>query len=640
MCGIFGWFAKNGSPSGGIDAAVQQAKVATNTLAHRGPDNASLWQNDNIVLGHRRLSILDLSDNANQPFHDDELRLVLCFNGEIYNYVELRAELQVLGCTFRTQSDTEVMLHAFKVWGDAALCRFDGMFAGALYDRKDRRLLLFRDHLGQKPLYVFETGDDIIFASELRAILSLKSPVFKLNRNAFARYLLHGYYALTDTPITGVEKLLPGYSKAYENGHVEANCYWTSTPGATVQNLSEDDAIDQLENILSRSCDRAMRTDVPYGVFLSGGIDSSLVLDFCRQSNQNVRAFSVSMAEKDFDESPKANLVARHLNVSEHHTFEMNTQSVVDSVEAFWKASDEPHGDPGFVNTYFLAQACRPHLTVGIAGDGGDELFAGYAPFQGLRLAPILDALPTFGVSILKSVVNALPASDKYLGLRFKGKAFLQGFPANDASRLALWLASMDPSDIARIVRCASASFFDRGQSNLSAYGPIYEIMKCVAGRTSTQQSLHYYQRVFLPEFVCMHTDRAAMQHSLEVRAPFLSPDLISFANSLPDKLKLNNGITKHLLRRLAEKRGLPQEIITQRKQGFTFPLARWLKTSLRDPMEQLLVPDQWAEDSLVDSEVVTTLKEEHLSGRENHYRILYNLMCFKRWQQEFPSIR
>jgi len=627
MCGLFGF--------AGFDRALSPAEVkafeaATATLAHRGPDNQGGWTAGGTYLGHRRLSIIDLSATANQPFQDDSGRHVLIYNGEVYNYLELKAELEAEGVPFRTSSDTEVVLEALKRWGRQALNRFDGMFAGAWHDRTLGRTILFRDPLGQKPLYWSEGAGGIAFASELRALLSLPNHPPTLDLGAFHRFMARGYYAWDETPVAGIRKLLPGCLLTIENGRATEERYWDSVPGRDRLDISDIEALDEFDRLFSRSCVQSMRCDVPYGVFLSGGIDSSLVMDYCKQANPHVRAFCVAMGEADFDESAKAETLALHLGIEEFHRFVMGHDSVAECLESALALSDEPHADPGWVNAYFLARSCRPYMTVGLAGDGGDELFAGYAPFAGLRPARVLAALPDGAIAALKLAARLVPPSDRYMGLRFKLDSYLRGFPASETERCARWLSALNEDDLARLTGGAGAT---------SPFFPsLNQVMAPVAGSSDIQRMLYFYQKMFLPEFVCSHTDRAAMQMGMEVRSPFLSVPLIEFANRLPDRLKIRGGTLKYLLKQAAARRGLPDAILRQKKQGFTFPVARWLKTLLHDRLMGLLANDGW-HDGLVDPSEIRHMIDQHLGGRANHYRVLYSLIVFAAWRRRYPAL-
>jgi asparagine synthase (glutamine-hydrolysing) len=636
MCGIFGWvsYQKGLGPD-----VLNQARAATALLAHRGPDNQGEWHNEQVFMGHRRLSIIDLSAAANQPFQDASGRYILSFNGEIYNYVEVRAELQRLGYAFRTNSDTEVLLTALKHWEIDALKRCDGMFAASLHDCVSGEHLLLRDPLGQKPLYYRITDDGVVYASELRSLLALQQFSWKINRDAFARYLMQGYYGWDETPIVGVHKLLPGCCLRVTREGARLERYWDSVPGDNELAVAEHEAIAEFCRLFSASCVRSMRSDVPYGIFLSGGIDSSLVLSFCRDANDDIRSVTVGISESDYDESAKAKKVSDHTLLTHHRMYLMDPQAIDESLIAVLNSIDEPHADPGFVNAYFLARHARKHMVVGLAGDGGDELFAGYAPFAGLRAAAVLRHCPAIVLWLMQSAAGVIPASDRYLGLQFKALAFLQGFPASDATRFPLWLSATATADLRRLCPFHPTDFFSQHGEVGSLFGYVEQMMQPMRERTLQQQLLYFYQKVFLPEFVCAHTDRASMQSSLEVRSPFLSLPLIEFANQLPERFKVNRDTLKVLLRRVAAERGFPSDIVNQPKQGFTIPLARWLKSSLRPRAAALLERVDWGE-GLVDPSAVNTIFDEHQAGKRNHYRLLYAFIVFCAWRQRYPQLR
>jgi asparagine synthase (glutamine-hydrolysing) len=634
MCGVFGWFSFGRALS---DCEIEAATRATTTLSHRGPDNQGIWRSPNVFLGHRRLTIIDLSEAANQPFEYNGG--ILIFNGEIYNYLELRETLEGFGHSFRTSSDTEVLAAAILQWDIDAFRRLDGMFAGAWHDPKRGRSIIFRDALGQKPLYWHSSAKGLLFASELRALISLPGMNWRIDREAFQRYVANAYYGWTETPIVSIRKLPPGCVAVVENSQVKVERYWHSTPGEQPRSIaSKSEALDTLEHLLRISCARALRSDVPYGVFLSGGIDSALVLDFCKEANPDVHAYSVAMAEPDFDESAKALAVARHLGIAEHELFTLGESEIVECYRTVLQLADEPHGDPGIINSYFLARSVRKRITVGIAGDGGDELFAGYPPFRAIGISRWLKHAPSVAIAGLKKAATLLPNSDGYLGLKFKVTALLQGFPSNDSMRLPSWLACEAPNALQHVFKDEIHSGPCQGAA-AALFNVYREVLEQTMDRSDVQQCLQFYQQVFLPEFVCMHTDRAAMLQSLEVRSPMLSPDLITFANRLPDGYKARGSTLKWLLRELASRRGHPPRIVKQSKQGFTFPLARWMKGSLRSTVEDLLFDPGWADDDLVRPAQTRQRFDRHMAGTDNNYRILHNLAVFRAWRRSFPQV-
>lgn len=636
MCGIFGWL-EEGRVFTEVD--LEAARRSITSLVHRGPDHGGEWRDTGVYLGHRRLKIIDLDARADQPFLGPEGRFVLSYNGAIYNYIELRRELETLGEHFLTASDTEVFLSAYRTWGKDAFSRFNGMFAAGIHDRHTGKHILVRDHLGQKPLFYFHHAGKLIYASELRALLQLKEFRWRLNHEKFLEYAATSYYPLDSTPIRGVKKLLPGHFLEFDHGEINIKKYWDSRPGDNEIAISMDQASDEFESLLKESCKLTMRSDVPVGVFLSGGIDSTLVLDACHSQNPKVKSFSVAMGEQDFDESHKADTVIKHLGSSTHQVFNLHRDNIRESLFHFFSSLDEPHGDPGYANSFFLAKSCRKDVTVALAGDGGDELFAGYPPFAGLGPVPLMKAMPAFVSRMLSGAVRGLiPARDKYLGTQFKALAYLQGFPATDATRFPLWLSTCPLDDLQRLSPWADRRFLDPYGQPGSIFGRIEELLAPLGDRSLHQKLLYYYQKVFLPEFVCLHTDRAAMQVGLEVRSPFLSIPLVEFANRLPDALRMQGFKSKRLLKHSLNRLGYPAAIANQGKQGFTFPVARWLKSVLAETMNDLLL-ELGDGDGLVEPSYIKKLQADHLSGKRNNYRLLFNLMAFQAWRRNYPNV-
>jgi asparagine synthase (glutamine-hydrolysing) len=588
MCGIFGWL-KYGSDCSFSDYEIETAQSAISSLKHRGPDDFGEWKQSNLYMGHQRLKILDLSQKAAQPFLSADKRYVLSYNGEIYNFVELKEELEGQGFSFRTASDTEVFLNAFIAWGPEAFKKMEGMFAASIHDTKTNQHYLVRDHLGQKPLYFHSYDGGIVYASELRALLQLKNFDWRLDKENFVRFLMASYYAGDKTPLANVYKFLPGHFIKIEKDEVKKSLYWDSIPGDNLLEVEIDQAVIQFETLFEKACKICMRSDVPYGVLLSGGIDSSMSLRSCLKFKPNIEAFSVAMSEKDFDESEKAKQIANHLGVQQHKIYEMNEETVSREFEHYLKILDEPNGDPAFVNMLFLSQSCKKNITVAVSGDGGDELFAGYATFMGLKFVPFFEALPNFIQSRLVQIAEKLlPASDTYLSLQFKALAYFQGFPSSRIMRYPLWLSTLSLKDLRKLFPNQPKEFFEASGRKGTIFDYEGAVMEKMKDKTLTQQLLYFYQKVFLPEFICLHTDRASMQSSFEIRSPFLMRSIIEFANSLPDNFKLEGNRLKKLLKLAVSQWRFPSNIINQKKRGFAFPVARWLKTELKPKLDQL----------------------------------------------------
>lgn len=635
MCGIFGWVAASDCPMSDDERAA--ARRAAATLAHRGPDGDGEWLDGSVYLGHRRLKIIDLSDHARQPFVSPSGRYVVIFNGEIYNYIELRRELESAGCRFKTSSDTEVLAAAYERWGAAAFSRFDGMFAAGIHDRQSGAHVLVRDHLGQKPLYYTLRDGKLVYASELRALLTLDRFTWQLDRRAYARYLANCYFAREETPVAGIRKLLPGHYLELDRGRATIRQYWHSRPGGAPLDIDAEQAAGEFSRLFDDACALALRADVPVGVFLSGGIDSSLVLSYAARHKPNIRAYSLAVADPQFDESQKAARVAALAPNVEHHVLTLAPDTVEDAIAHFADRLDEPHGDPGYLNALLLSRFARQDIVVALSGDGADEIFYGYKAFNALNVNPLFGRLPLPVVRALAGLVQSLPREpDGYMAPTALLRALLRGYMGERSIRPALWLAAEDLALVAALCPSVEAGYFAGSGAADTIFGNEAAVMRDLDAGSSDQRLAYYYQQFFLPEFVCLHTDRAAMRSSLEVRSPFLSPAVVGFANRLPDKLKRRGWHLKALLRDVLREMGAPAEIWRQPKRGFTFPLARWLKGPLRPLLMTLL--DRSSIDALeTDAATLRRLIDDHLAGRRNHYRILMNMLTFMLWRRENP---
>ena len=637
MCGIFGWI-KSSQPLTPVE--ISQARKAVKLLRHRGPDSGGEWLDERVFMGHRRLKILDLSDRAGQPFHSADGRYVLSYNGEIYNYVELKQRLERDGHVFRTTSDTEVLLTAFVAWRESSFQRCDGMFALGLHEKDTGVHYLARDHFGQKPLYYFVHPDGLIYASELRAILALDGFNWQIDRQAFHRYVMFSYYPGADTPVVGIKKLLPGCVLRYDGRSTVIEPFWRNRPSPQGPQGNTERTIDELDELFDNACRITLRSDVPCGVFLSGGLDSSLIASRAVRHAPDLPCFSLAMEDRDFDESAKARHVVDSLGIRHHRVFTLSAGNAVEALAEHMQTMDEPHGDPGFLNATVLARAARPEITVALVGDGGDELFAGYPPFRALGAARFVQTLPAAICRFARAVAaTMLPGSDTYLAAQFKALAFLQGFPAAAGVRYALWLSNLAPEEAARLCPVAGVGGFDPGGAPGTVFDCVKDLMADAGSLSDQQQLLYFYQKIFLPGFVCHHTDRATMQFGLESRSPFLSVPLAEYANRLEDSMRIRDGWTKWPLRQLALRDGLPKQIIEQRKRGFTFPVARLLKTRMRDAVSALAGEDLLGDD-LVNRQELGRIIDDHLQGRRNHYRIIFALLVFVAWRRTYARLR
>ncbi|MEE2699414.1 MAG: asparagine synthase (glutamine-hydrolyzing) [Pseudomonadota bacterium] len=637
MCGIFAWLTKKDA----VPPKYEQAREALATLVHRGPDGEGEWLDDGVYIGHKRLRIIDLSPAADQPFVTEDGSIVVSYNGEIYNYLEIAEELKCEGVVLRTRSDTEVFAAAYAHWGVKSFARFDGMFAAVIFDTLSRRIVLVRDHMGQKPLYYHYNKNEIVCASELRALLSIKNFRWKLNKKAIARYLANACFMGEETPLLEVLKVPPGHYLTIEPDKeiFSIERYWSSFPGEDVLDISEEEAIREFDRLFEIASFRAIRSDVPVGVFLSGGLDSSLVAAYTCNHTSDISSYTLNIKEPGFDEGMKAEAAARWAGIKNHRVFQMDGNAIINTVSRHFDTSDEPHGDPGYVNTLLLSEKVRPEIIVGIAGDGADELFWGYESFHAIYPDKLISHLPVSFISIMESMSKTcMPASDNYLDMGYKLASFFGGYPSSKFIRSAAWLSSKNSAELAILCPGVDREFFNLENSSDNLFSLLKKTQEEMPVDGMDDRLAFHYQRHFLPDFVSTHTDRASMQESLEIRSPFLSPDIVSFANKLPANLKYNGRTLKILLRRVLERQGLPKNLVRQKKQGFTFPVARALKTDLRPLMNDLLDTHDLY-DCLLSRDRTKFLVENHMSGKQNNYRILFNIMAFAAWLRKFPQI-
>jgi len=624
MCGFFGWISKNTLTRHDLESCHNSLE----TLSHRGPDGEGAYTEPNLFIGHKRLSIIDLNTQSSQPFIDPTGRYILCFNGEIYNYIELKLELSNLGVSFTTNSDTEVFLQALIHWGIDALSKVDGMFAGSFYDKHKCTHLIFRDPLGQKPLYYCDNELGLIYSSELRGILALKKFRFTIDHTAFSRYILNGYYALEDTPIFGVHKLLPGYVITYKDESITTSAYWKINLGDVNSGIKFSDAVNMTEELLYKSCKQSLRSDAPYGVFLSGGLDSSLILAISKSIDSSIKSFSIGVDDPDYDESLNINKINNQFSIKNSHIFRMDSESASCALNNFLSSLDEPHADPGFINMLFLSHNSSPFIKVALSGDGGDELFCGYAPFKGLKYSSLLDKAGTRVPTLLKNLTKLLPENDGYLGLKFKLSAYLRGFPSKNQLKPSLWLSAINTENLEMLVKNYDFNCIFNATS---------DVMSEIEGGDLTNHLIFYYQKIFLPEFILHHTDRASMRNGIETRAPFLSKPLVEYANMIPNKFKYSGGHQKLILKEIAKRYNIPKNIIYQPKKGFSMPMARWLKNLFL--AETMNLKNSQELTGLINFDELNLLIDNHLSGVSNNYRILFSLIAFKHWRINFPSV-
>lgn len=617
MCGIAGYVGK------GNEAIL---RAMGDTLRHRGPDASSIWQtpDDRVGFAHTRLAIIDLSLGGAQPMRSHDGQLVITFNGEIYNFAELKKELA--SYPFKTHSDTEVILAAYQTWGISAFVRMRGMFALALYDVRERELILVRDRLGKKPLYWSVAGDTLVFGSELKALLAHPLTPRTLDHRSLAHYLAREYVPTPRTIYGGIQKLPPGNILRFKDGATRILPFWN--PATETATMDEASAVAHFDSLLQHATKERMVSDVPLGIFLSGGIDSSTVAYYAAKgSTQKIQTFSIGFSEKSFDESPAARLVAAHLG-TEHHERILSGEDALALVQDIPDVFDEPVADASVLPTLLLSLFTREHVTVALGGDGADELLLGYPTFQAEQYAKLYARVPEAVRALLRKGVELLPVSTKYMSLDFKARKFTHDFADDPMLRHLQWLGSFKESELVALLSPAVAE-------NISGINT--ELVSQWESECSRLEGLnalsHLYMRTYLMDQVLVKVDRASMRYALEVRAPFLSHDVVEFLLSLPPDMKYRNGRGKYLLRTLMRGR-LPDEIIDRPKQGFAAPVAEWLRGPLKGLMTDLLSPAHLKGQDIFNVAEVERLVREHMSGSRDHHKKLWTLLVFELWNE------
>ena len=565
MCGIAGFF-------GAGDEATLRRMTAL--IAHRGPDDDGfLVEPDRGVhLGFRRLAILDIA-GGKQPMTTADGALSIVFNGQIYNHRELRSELERLGARFVTDhSDTEVLLHGWRQWGDDLLNHLNGMWAFAIYDRRTHSVFFSRDRFGKKPLFYFAGADVFAFASELTALREHPAVPGALSQRALQKYFAYGYVPAPLTFIEGVAKLPAGHSLTLDlaDRSIRVTRYWQYQPEPQSESRAEGELVEEFRAKLDTAVARRLVADVPVGCFLSGGIDSSTVtaLAMRHAGKARIKAFSMGFDEATFDETHYARLVAEHVG-ADHQIETLSVQRALDILPDLAARWDEPIADSSMLPTYLLCQHARRQVTVALGGDGADELLAGYDPFRALRYARWYEKLVPKPVHrAISLVVARLPVSHRYMSVDFRLKRTLRGLDHPAQLWLPVWMAPLAPAELAEL--------FDAPIDLEDVYSEAIDAWDTCASSDPVERTIAFYIRSYLQDDILVKVDRASMLHSLEVRAPFLDIELVDFLRRLPSRMKLRGGTSKWILRKCAESL-LPKEVLTRSKQGFALPVGTWL---------------------------------------------------------------
>jgi len=578
----------------------------------------------------RRLAIIDLV-TGEQPVFNEDKSVAAVLNGEIYNYRELRADLEKRGHTFHSASDTEVLPHLYEEYGDEMVRDLNGMFSFALWDNRRRRLLIARDRFGEKPLYWGVFDKILLFASEPKVLLAHPAVKPSLNLQALRQYLSFDYVPAPLSIYEGINKLPAAHKLVVEDGRVYTERYWCLSYKTTEPVPSEDEAAERLRELMADAVRMRLVSDVPLGVLLSGGVDSSTVAALAvHASHEAVKTFSISFAEASFDESAYARGVAKFLG-TDHHEERLSANLAANLVSEIGAWMDEPFSDPSLVPTYLLSRFTRKHVTVALGGDGGDELFAGYPMYAGLRWAEFYKRIPTLlRAGVVEPLIKLLPVKTKNLSFDYKALRFVTGAKYDAVARHHVWFGSFTPEEQTELLTADTLAASD---------GDIYAQARQFADECDSADLVTRMQsvdtRLYLAEDILTKVDRASMAVSLEVRAPFLDPRVAEYVASLPCNYKLRGQKTKYILKK-AVKEMLPPFVTKRGKKGFGVPVAEWLKVKLRPLARDLLSPERVRRAGVFNPNYVARLQDEHERGVANHRKLLWTLLMFELWHESF----
>ena len=641
MCGIAGmvdWRAA--TPA---DALRSTAEAMIETVRHRGPDAGEVWveAEGGVALGQRRLAIIDLSPGGAQPMHSADRRFVITFNGEIYNYRDIRGELQAAGHSMRSDSDTEVLLEACALWGvEAAIERAIGMFAFALWDRKTRSLILARDRLGIKPLYYAATPERVLFASQLKAFRPTPHWKPTIDADAVVGYLRHAYIAQPRTIYREAEKLAPGHILTLREGSMPSpKCFWDLRGIAIAGQRRNDpapdaqEATDRLDGLLRDSVKLRMIADVPLGAFLSGGIDSSTVVALMQaQSTRPVKTFSIGFHEGGYDEAHCAKQVAAHLG-TDHTEFYVEPRHALEVIPHLADWFDEPFADPSQIPTYLVSELTRKHVTVALSGDGGDELFAGYNRYVWAeRLARAVNLVPRPLRGASATALRALAPQTWNRLFAFVPASWRPALPGDKLHKITTLLDNPQPDAIYRRLVSQWERPDEIAAAGQEPRGPLWDpsIAQDFPDLVPRMQFLDMIS--YLPDDILTKVDRATMAVGLEGRVPLLDHRVVAYSWSLPLEFKLRGGRSKWLLRQVLD-RYVPRPLIDRPKMGFGVPIDAWLRGPLREWAESLLTPARLASDGFVRVEPVRRAWQEHLEGSRNWQYPLWTVLMLQAWR-------
>ncbi|MBW2065840.1 MAG: asparagine synthase (glutamine-hydrolyzing) [Deltaproteobacteria bacterium] len=641
MCGIVGF--KSNSKYTDLRNSLQDATVS---MRHRGPDDSGAYldEENGVGLGHRRLSIIDLSPAGRQPMASDDGQVLIVHNGEVYNFKAIRKELEQRGHSFQSRTDTEVILKSYLEWGIDCLQRFVGMFAFALWDKRSKSLVLARDRLGIKPLYYYQQGRDFVFASELKAIMVFNDLQLEVDPDSLALFLHYQYVPAPKSIFKQIRKLLPGHYLIWSKGTTDTRRYWEPPriiESEATSRMSEEEYLVELDRLIRQAVGDRLISDVSLGALLSGGIDSSLVVAIMQKVNNTpVKTFTIGFKEGEYNEAPFASKIAEYLGTS-HTELYVTPKEALNVIPRLPELYDEPFADSSAIPTFLVCRLARSHITVALSGDGGDEQFCGYIRYWTTRsLISGFEGFSGFLRTGAKWMVAHVPSS--WVERVYKPcRAFL---PAklrvrNFQDKWERLKEILDTGDLSEAYRMTIALWSKQEVLRLLGRYPPHSRYEEEFEKTQSMplmaKLMKVDQETYLPDAMLTKVDRASMGVGLEVRVPLLDHRLVEFTSSIPDGMKFRNGTGKYILKKLLSKY-VPPDLFERPKMGFGVPLDQWFRKELKDLLTDLLSPQRIRREGLFDEEVVREKVEEHLTGRINHQYRLWPLIVWEMWRDKW----
>ncbi len=630
MCGICGILNLSLEPA----AHLVRIDAMSESIVHRGPDSHGKFELPYLALAIRRLSIIDLA-TGDQPLSNEAGDVTLVFNGEIYNYRELREQLIARGHRFRTQSDGEVIAHLYEDDGPDFVRHLNGMFAIALWDDRSKCLVLARDRAGEKPLYYWRGGGALVFGSEIKTILEYPGVSREINREALTEYFFYGYFPSPASVYAEIKKLPAAHTMVVERGEIRLKPFWQlkdylrPAGGPEVSPRDEESIAEELRGKLREATISRLVSDVPLGVFLSGGVDSStLVATMSELTPGNVNSFSIAFPHKTLNEEPYATRVARHFN-TKHHIFTADDRAMREAFDFLSGQLDEPVADPAVIPTYLLSKFARSEIKVALSGEGSDELFGGYPTHIGARLAELYLRLPrVLRRRFFERLSGLLPVSAGAVPFGLFLRRFLNHAERDPVERHQIWFGMFSPSELDQLFQ---PEWRGARAPSEAVFAPLARVLEGARFVDDVAKLLNIDFRMYLEDNLLVKIDRASMACSLELRTPFLDHRLIEYAAGLPSALKVRRFKLKHILKKAVEK-WLPHEIVHRQKRGFSVPIADWMRGELKPLVEETLGEQKLKKEGIFNAAFVRRLLDGHWRGAADHRKPLWTLLAFQTW--------